>query len=726
MIPRGKRSVINENDLMMYLAIGLKHLRLIVLLMCFSLLLGLTYFTFARPVYYAKTLVSCEILDRPLTDNTVFRDSSDQAIRAEFSSPHLIERASRKLGVNRSYRDIVKDHLKKITIKFDSEHNLVIEVWPYSYAWARDFGQTIVQEYLLDREEKRIQRTEATIATFTKEMGEMKQKMDELFNLKHDYRDTNELTKIMIELNHLNAIPRELLVVKQQLGMMERTREILNGHNLATMAKLSLLSSLEGDLQTKTDIGDIIPASSETSKDTPPIIVVPAAVQPAQPKPWEEVDRQRRQVRQQYDELARVFLPGHYKMKELQKQLDHYDHALQLELDVATNRFELNYANLQNKKRELEEKLPAYDAIKRRHEKYLAEYSSFDAGQLAWKNMAAAMEKRLNMLDFGTDKERAKLKYLGFAEPLKEMPISPHRMKLVVYSLILGLALSIAIPFLIEYLDSRVSDVEQVEETLRIRGLGVVPKIDEPEMEGLLMIGDRKPDYHLQENFRVIRTNLVLNSESTALPQVILVTSAMPQEGKTVVSSNLAMSFAMKGEKTLLIDGDLRRGRLHRVFATHNKPGLSDVLREKIALEEACRPTGNENLTLMTCGKHVNSASELLDSAAFAKIVEDLRQKYQRIIIDTPPVLGLAETPIIQRLADGVLFVIWSDFTPIRNVKAALQSLQTNGAKFVGFVLNRLDFHTLGNRYKYFYYAPNYYTNYKAIEAASTVYTENK
>src|SRR5205085_12158578 len=92
-------------------------------------------------------------------------------------------------------------------------------------------------------------------------------------------------------------------------------------------------------------------------------------------------------------------------------------------------------------------------------------------------------------------------------------------------------------------------------------------------------------------------------------------------------------------------------------------------------------------------------------------------QKYYRIIIDTPPVLGLAETAIVQRFADGVLFVIWSEFTPLRSVKAAIQSLQSNGAKFAGFVLNRLDFHALGNRYKYFYYAPNYYSNYKALEA---------
>ncbi|MFN7139154.1 MAG: CpsD/CapB family tyrosine-protein kinase, partial [Limisphaerales bacterium] len=186
------------------------------------------------------------------------------------------------------------------------------------------------------------------------------------------------------------------------------------------------------------------------------------------------------------------------------------------------------------------------------------------------------------------------------------------------------------------------------------------------------------------------------------MPQVLIVTSAMPQEGKTVVSSNLAMSFALKGEKTLLIDADLRRGRLYRVFDAQNKPGLSDVLREHRPIEDAFRPTGHENLTLLTCGKHLDAACELIDTPAFAKMLQEMRKRYDRIIIDTPPVLGLAETSIIQRLADGVVFVIWSGYTPMRNVKAAVQTLQTNGTKFLGFVLNRLDFQSLGNRYKYF------------------------
>jgi capsular exopolysaccharide synthesis family protein len=271
---------------------------------------------------------------------------------------------------------------------------------------------------------------------------------------------------------------------------------------------------------------------------------------------------------------------------------------------------------------------------------------------------------------------------------------------------------------LLEYLNSRVSDVEHAEETLRIRALGVVPKITDVSFDSLVLHSDSsKPDSHLKESFRLIRTNLTINSESGALPQVILVTSSMPQEGKTCVAANLALSFATKGEKTLLIDGDLRRGRSHKLFEIQHRPGLSDILSNRATLAECIHPVGHENLTLLPCGKHINSASELLDSDAFGNLITEFRGKYQRIILDSPPVLGLSETLIMQRHTDGVMLVIWSDFTPMSSVKSAMQALQVNGANFCGFVLNRLDFSALTNRYKYFYYAPLYYANYQPLPA---------
>jgi len=243
-----------------------------------------------------------------------------------------------------------------------------------------------------------------------------------------------------------------------------------------------------------------------------------------------------------------------------------------------------------------------------------------------------------------------------------------------------------------------------------MRGLGIVPQIDASSAGAAALISreEGRKDT-LIENFRVIRTNVLSMGTLTKPPHVVMVTSAMPKEGKTVVSSNLALSFAHTGARTLLIDTDLRRGRLHRLFGYRKDPGLSNVLLNEVTLDQACRPTDQENLSILSAGRHLESGTELLGSPRFIELMQTLRARYDRIVIDTPPVLGLSETAAMQSLVDGVLFVIWTGNTPARTAKAAVDMLTANGANFYGFVLNRLDLSATANYYQYYYYSHDYY-----------------
>ncbi len=283
----------------------------------------------------------------------------------------------------------------------------------------------------------------------------------------------------------------------------------------------------------------------------------------------------------------------------------------------------------------------------------------------------------------------------------------------------MGLVLAFGVPFLIEYLDYTLSNLEEVEATFQMRGLGIIPQIsldtDHPLLVNVAAEGDER---NLVENFRVVRTNLLAMGAVSKPAHVTMVTSAMPKEGKTVVSSNLAISFGQTGSRTLLVDTDLRRGRLHRLFGLRKSPGLSDFLLEKSPLDEAIRPSGKENLWILSAGQQVESGTELLGSQKFADLMQRLRGEYDRIIMDTPPVLGLSETSVLQNLVDGVLFVIWSGRTPIRNMKTAIDLLSANGANFYGFILNRLDLNATTNYYQYYYYSSDYYRNYHALENA--------
>ncbi len=216
----------------------------------------------------------------------------------------------------------------------------------------------------------------------------------------------------------------------------------------------------------------------------------------------------------------------------------------------------------------------------------------------------------------------------------------------------------------------------------------------------------------LIEYFRVLRVNLLSDINFTGQRRFILITSSLPKEGKSIVALNLAASFAGLGEKTLLIDADLRRGTLHRVFNLPSRPGLGQLLRNDATIEQAVVQTTVKNLFFLPCGRHVHAASELLESQAFGDLMQTFRGQYQRIILDTPPVLGLAETSSMSKHADGVLLIIWSGNTAFKAIKTAKSILDANGARFFGCVLNKLDLSNATAYYYYYYYSYRYYHAY--------------
>jgi polysaccharide biosynthesis transport protein len=198
----------------------------------------------------------------------------------------------------------------------------------------------------------------------------------------------------------------------------------------------------------------------------------------------------------------------------------------------------------------------------------------------------------------------------------------------------------------------------------------------------------------------------------------VMVASSIPREGKSMVATNLAAAFANLGEKTLLIDADLRRGKIHRGFNTSASPGLSNVLQGSVALTDAVIATGVPNLYALTRGKGVKHVPELLLSDAFADLMKTARGEYERIVVDTPPVLGLSETCGMLPLVDGVLMVVWCGYTPLDQLKTATELLASNGATFYGCILNRLDLSAATHYQHYYYYSNYYYQSYRPDEVS--------
>jgi capsular exopolysaccharide synthesis family protein len=225
-----------------------------------------------------------------------------------------------------------------------------------------------------------------------------------------------------------------------------------------------------------------------------------------------------------------------------------------------------------------------------------------------------------------------------------------------------------------------------------------------------LPIAQTNPRSPITEAYRTIRTNIQFASVTNDI-QTMLITSSSPSEGKTSTSANLAVVYAQTGKKVLLIDADLRKPQVHQRFRVSNLNGLSSVLIKERTLQECVVNVGTTGLYVLPSGPIPPNPAEMLSSAAFAVFLKHCREMFDFVIIDTPPVLSVADALIVSSLVDGVVFVVDAKSTNRTVAKKAVQALEKVNAKILGVVLNRVQ----KKAADYYYY--HYYSSDESVRA---------
>ena len=221
------------------------------------------------------------------------------------------------------------------------------------------------------------------------------------------------------------------------------------------------------------------------------------------------------------------------------------------------------------------------------------------------------------------------------------------------------------------------------------------------------IISIRKPKSPISESYRGIRTSIEFSNLDKEM-KVINVTSSMQGEGKTTVITNLAVSFANLEKKVLLLEGDLRNPSVHRMFNISNINGLTDILLNNKNFAECVHCTEVKNLHILTCGAVPPNPSEILSSKKMKDFINELREYYDYIFIDTPPIGIVTDAGIISTYSDGCVFVVGSKQCDIEMAKIAKKRLEDVGANIIGAVLNK--FEAEGNGYNYY----NYYYQHES------------
>jgi succinoglycan biosynthesis transport protein ExoP len=262
-------------------------------------------------------------------------------------------------------------------------------------------------------------------------------------------------------------------------------------------------------------------------------------------------------------------------------------------------------------------------------------------------------------------------------------PIQRGRLFLIVGAAI-GMVTGLGLAFLLEYFDDTIKTAQDITNSLGLDALGSIPRVIDGDNELVVVEQPRSP---IADSFRMLSTNLRFYSLDKSI-RILLVTSPAPEAGKSVIVANLAAAIAMSGSKVLVVDADLRRPRQHIIFGLRSGEGLTGSLLDGEG-NERLQTTEVENLSVLTSGQKLPpNPTELLGSQSMAKLLEKLAADVDMILLDSPPVLSIADTAALTSWVDGVLFVVESGVTRPGDAKQALSNLHQVGANIIGAVLN--------------------------------------
>ena len=284
---------------------------------------------------------------------------------------------------------------------------------------------------------------------------------------------------------------------------------------------------------------------------------------------------------------------------------------------------------------------------------------------------------------------------------------SSGRMALMLLGIIAGLLLSNITAIYLEVQDRTIKTIAEIKQKLPYKVLGIVPLNELSDREGVIV--QQEPDSYASEIYRMIQANLKFMTAQKP-PQVILVTSSIPGEGKSTITANLSAAIAQLGRRVLLIDGDLRKSSQHQLWGASNNLGIKDVLTNKASLREAAfKPMAK--LDILTSGMIPPNPLALLDSNEMVELVAKARKEYDIILIDAPPLPVTADVLTLSKLVDGIVFVSRPGVVENESAELALEALESTRQQVFGMVINgvngkEFDRYSYSAKYGKRYFAP--------------------